>query len=113
MFCKRQELASIGNRVAGFKYCKLVLLDCESSFWDRNAFIKATALSSNVAVDIPIVLVASVETLLGPIFGIAELTKFCERLNLLTKNVRKLIRIHESALCGNRPKLSCHGDSFL
>jgi hypothetical protein len=61
------------NRIAGLEHSQLMLKDREACLGNRGAFIEPAALRAEVRVDVPIELVAAVETLFGPILGVAKL----------------------------------------
>lgn len=64
------------NRISSFVDRKLVLLDGEARLWDWGVFGKPAPLSAEIAIHVPIVLIAPIQPLFRPILRITELTHF-------------------------------------
>jgi hypothetical protein len=80
-----------------------MLNDREARLRDRGAFIKTTALSADVRINVPVVFVAAVETFLCPILRVAELAHLREGLYLLTEHIAELVGIRSRVIATLAP----------
>ena len=113
MLRQRDQLSGVRNGVARLVNRELMLDDGEAGFRDRCRLVESATLGAYVAVDVPILCVAAVETLFGPVLGVAELPHLRERLHLLAEHVRQFVGIHVPALGGDCPQLASHVLTFL